>query len=276
MSVDVTSLWDSGRDDWAAACALAMEAGDLAAALFTVTQSLATDRRAARARLSAWAQMVLKQRLAGQPGADALRLVLVHGAGLEGAAAADYYDLQNSDLARVIERGRGMPILLCAVWIIVGVQAGVEVHGVGLPGHFIARVDDLLVDPFRGGRRMSVEDCQAIVTQATAGKVEWDDRLLRPVSVTDLVARVLRNLIGSAQRADDAIAVYRYARLGATLAPDDPNAILTWARAAEYVGARTEAARIYAQICDRFPATQHARMAEERVTELAGRADDLH
>ena len=48
-------------------------------------------------------------------------------------------------LAPVVARGRGMPILVSSVWIIVGTGAGIPVRGVGLPGHFIARVGEGIV-----------------------------------------------------------------------------------------------------------------------------------
>ncbi|MGK0361045.1 MAG: regulator of sirC expression with transglutaminase-like and TPR domain [Bradymonadia bacterium] len=275
MSTHATSLWDSGRDDWAAACKLAVDADDLAGALFVIAHALPADQRAARVRMSAWSQTVIKQRLAGQSGVEALRLVLVHGADLEGATA-DYFDLQNSDLARVIERRKGMPILLSAIWMIVGLQAGIEVHGVGLPGHFIVRVDDTLIDAFGGGRTMSVDDCQALAKQAMGESMAWDDRMLTPVTVGSLVGRVLRNLIGSAQRADDTVALYRYARLGAVLAPTDANALLTWGRAAELIGARGEAAQVYAQVVQRFEGSRQSQVAQVRAVALAGHRGSLH
>ena len=275
MSTDVKSLWGAGWDDWAAACALAVEADDLAQALFAIARASPSDRRAARVKLSAWSQTVLKQRLAGQSGVEALRLVLVHGAGIDGVKD-DYFDPQNSDLAGVVARGHGMPILVSAVWMIVGMQAGIEVHGVGLPGHFITRVDDTLVDPFRGGRAMSVEDCKALVEQATGGRASWDDRLLRPVSMVSLASRVVRNLINSAQRAKDGVGVYRYARLGAVLEADDVNAQLTWARGAEFVGARGEARQIYQRVARLFDGSPEARVASARAAALAGHRGSLH
>ena len=275
MSTDVKSLWDATWDEWAAACKLAVDADDLANALFAIARVSPAERRSARVKLSAWSQTVLKQRLAGQSGLEALRLVLVHGAGLDGDKS-DYFDPQNGDLAKVIERRRGMPIVVSAIWMIVGMQAGIEVHGVGLPGHFIARVDATLVDPFREGRSLSVEDCKALVGRATGGVASWDDRLLRPVAMTSLATRVVRNRINSAQRVDDGVAVYRYARLGAVLGANDVDAQLTWARAAEFIGARGEALQIYRRVARPFEGTPHARVASARATALAAHRDSLH
>lgn len=78
--------------------------------------------------------------------------------------AADYYDVKNSLLPDVLERRTGIPITLTLVWWEIARRAGVFARGVGFPGHFVARVDELkalsgralsaplFVDPFHGGR----------------------------------------------------------------------------------------------------------------------------
>ena len=53
--------------------------------------------------------------------------------------AEEYYDPRNSYLNEVLDRRTGMPITLSAVAMAVGSRAGLEVVGVGLPGHFVAK-----------------------------------------------------------------------------------------------------------------------------------------
>ena len=59
----------------------------------------------------------------------------------------------------MLERRTGIPISLSAVTMAVGRRVGLEVHGVGLPGHFIVKIvseaDEFFVDSFHGGRRLS-------------------------------------------------------------------------------------------------------------------------
>jgi regulator of sirC expression with transglutaminase-like and TPR domain len=59
----------------------------------------------------------------------------------------------------VLERRRGLPILLSVVWVEVGRRLGLPIHGVGLPGHYVAGWfgdgGPILVDPFRGGVRIA-------------------------------------------------------------------------------------------------------------------------
>ena len=55
------------------------------------------------------------------------------------ATCSDYYDPRNSYLNEVLDRRTGIPITLSAVAMAVGGRAGLEVVGVGLPGHFVAK-----------------------------------------------------------------------------------------------------------------------------------------
>lgn len=74
----------------------------------------------------------------------------------------DYYDPRNSFLNDVLERRTGIPITLAVVLIEVGARVGVELQGVGFPGHFLVRVpgcaDDHLLDPFFGGRPIGYDE----------------------------------------------------------------------------------------------------------------------
>src|SRR4051812_11858463 len=85
--------------------------------------------------------------------------------------AADYYDPRNSYLNDVLDRKAGIPITLSVVAVAVGRRAGLEVVGVGLPGHFIAKAvgdgQEVLFDPFHGGRPLDADACQRPVEQVT-------------------------------------------------------------------------------------------------------------
>jgi regulator of sirC expression with transglutaminase-like and TPR domain len=73
--------------------------------------------------------------------------------------SANYYDPCNSLLDVVITSKRGFPITLSLVLIAVGSRLGVELHGVGFPGHFLVGVgdrQDSFIDPFGGGQKLDV------------------------------------------------------------------------------------------------------------------------
>jgi hypothetical protein len=110
----------------------------------------------------------------------------------------DYYNPQNSNLVYVIEQGKGIPISLVSIFILVGRRLGIAIEGCNFPGHFLAiafeRGQPLVIDCFNGG--IIVDDVLLA-------------RYLDPVSVTvqdlthlqcdtiTLVSRVLRNLVNA-------------------------------------------------------------------------------
>ena len=85
---------------------------------------------------------------------EALRDLLVRRHGFSGDRE-DYYHPDNSMLDIVLERRKGLPILLSTVYVEVARRAGISVAGVGLPGHFVVahfgQTPPLLFDPFGGG-----------------------------------------------------------------------------------------------------------------------------
>lgn len=109
-----------------------------------------------------------------------------------------YYDARNSYLNEVLDRRTGIPITLSTVFMEVARRAGLEVEGVGLPGHFVVRVHTpsrpLLVDPFHGGTLLSEKDCQDRLDRIFNGKLKLEPRMLRPCRRRDMLERLLRNL----------------------------------------------------------------------------------
>ena len=77
-----------------------------------------------------------------------------------------YYDPDNSFLNRVLDRRTGIPITLCLIYIEVAGRLGLDVRGIGLPGHFIAALfhasGKIFIDPFNRGEIRSVDDCLEI------------------------------------------------------------------------------------------------------------------
>lgn len=111
----------------------------------------------------------------------------------------DYYDPRNSFLNEVMDRRVGIPITLSIIYMEVGRRAGLDVEGIGLPGHFIVRVRELglaealLVDPFHGVM-LTREDCQDRLDTVYDGLVSLTEEHLRAASAPEILVRVLRNL----------------------------------------------------------------------------------
>ncbi|MEU8539163.1 transglutaminase-like domain-containing protein [Streptomyces sp. NPDC048717] len=125
----------------------------------------------------------------------ALSELLGRREGFQGIGA-DYQRLESSLLHEVLKRRRGLPILLSVVWIEVARRAGAPVYGLGLPGHFVVGFGDpadlRLADPFAGGRPMTGEDAELIVTSATGEAL--DPSMLRPATAPSIVLRILNNI----------------------------------------------------------------------------------
>ena len=172
-----------------------------------------------------------------------------------------------------------MPITLSAVWILVGDGAGIPVDGVGLPGHFVARVDGsrpLVVDPFRGGRVLAMPECQAIVRRVSRGQLAWRDDFLDPTPIPHIVERVLRNLMVCHTRTGEDHARYRAARFVAQASPESEAAALLHARTADEIGLTPLAIRLYGEVAERFAQTPEGRWARGRREELETDAPRMH
>ncbi|MFC8130442.1 transglutaminase family protein [Streptomyces sp. NPDC057302] len=169
----------------------------------------AAGMRAARRILDRLADQ-LTARLAGQPPdqpdrsdqpggprswALALAELLGTRYGFKGRPG-DYQRLQSVLLHEVLRRRRGLPILLSVVWIEVARRAGVPVHGVALPGHFVvgfgAGDEQVLANPFAGGHVLSYTDAELMVAGATGAPLA--PSMLSPAGPLDIVLRVLNNI----------------------------------------------------------------------------------
>jgi regulator of sirC expression with transglutaminase-like and TPR domain len=149
---------------------------------------------------------------------------LFHELGLRGNER-NYYDARNSYLNEVLDRRIGIPITLSAVTIAVGRRAGLQVFGVGLPGHFIVKAsqggEEILFDPYHSGRRMTLEKCRLMVEQITGLPFEVDAAALRPVTLAAMATRILMNLKGVYLRQGDFPRAARTIERLRQLAPHD-------------------------------------------------------
>jgi hypothetical protein len=103
-----------------------------------------------------------------------------------------YYCEENSLLPRLISTRRGIPISLSLLYMMIGARAGMKIEGINLPGHFIARHGDLFFDPFHGGRILSGEDLQSILSRQG---MEMRESHLQPASPRQFLMRTLANLL---------------------------------------------------------------------------------
>src|SRR5512146_3040397 len=127
----------------------------------------------------------------------ALRKVLFEEEGYRGNEA-EYGDPRNSFLNKVIDRRLGLPITLCVLYMEVARRVGLVLHGVGFPGHFLAKYvppsgAEVFVDAFHGGEMLSADECVARYRARTGGR-DLDRRHLGAVAPRQILARMLQNL----------------------------------------------------------------------------------
>lgn len=148
-------------------------------------------------------------------------MALMRESGFEGNRES-YEDVRNSFIDRVLETGRGIPITLSAVAIHLAEVAGVNLGGIGFPGHFLVGVDldgpaPTIFDPFGGGQVLSFSELAALYTRATGRHLTAHAPMLRdalvPAPTRSILVRVSNNLRhhylrrGSQDRAADVVSL---------------------------------------------------------------------
>lgn len=127
---------------------------------------------------------------------------------------ASYYDPRNAYLNEVIDRKIGLPILLSILYLDVAARVGLNAAGVGLPGHYIVKVqfemNELYVDPFHGGTTLTMSEIAAMISGISGGQVRLTSEHLRAWTPRQTLVRVLSNLqnmwgrVGEARKAQAA------------------------------------------------------------------------
>jgi regulator of sirC expression with transglutaminase-like and TPR domain len=137
----------------------------------------------------------------------------------------NYYSAANSYLNEVIDDREGLPITLSVLYIELGRRCGLDVVGIGLPGHFVVQVrgdegQGKLIDPFDRGDELTELEATLLINSATGR--DWDDRYLEPQSPRDIVSRMLRNLLNVANSESDSESALRYVNTLLALNPESP------------------------------------------------------
>ncbi len=169
----------------------------------------------------------LRPRLTGRLAADAVELVQLLFTEEEFAGnQAEYYDPKNSYLNDVLDRKVGLPITLSLVAAAVGTRAGLTVEGVGLPGHFVAKVvgEDgaaVFFDPFHAGRFLDVAACEKLVSEATGQPFALTPQAAAAAPTGAVAVRLLTNLKGVYLKAADFARAARTTERLVSLLPRD-------------------------------------------------------
>jgi serine protease Do len=142
----------------------------------------------------------------------ALNKLLFAELGFHGSRT-DYYHRSNSYLNEVIDDREGLPITLSVLYMEIARRIGLNVVGVGLPGHFVVRHEPAegesrLIDVFENGAELTQEQAAAQVMRSAGRPLRDSD--LATATKRVIAIRMLHNLMNVARDAADVEAMLRY------------------------------------------------------------------
>lgn len=118
-----------------------------------------------------------------------------------------YDDLANADLARVIDRRKGLPIALSILYLHVARSLGWEAAGVNFPGHFLVRLgageDGIFADPFEQGAILSRADLDALLERMQGREAALAPGHLAIAGNRDILLRLQNNIKSRCLKAGD-------------------------------------------------------------------------
>ncbi len=171
-----------------------------------------------------------------------------------------FADPANSYLDLVVSRRHGIPITLAVVAMEVARRAGVALHGVGMPGHFLVGTADpqVLIDPLEG-RIIDRNDAAAIFHRFESQQT-FDEKFLRPTPPVAVLMRMLNNLRTLHLQQPDAPSQLAVLELLTRLPGCPPEEYLRLAQALAARGRPDEGARALEEVADRFSGRNRERL----------------
>lgn len=144
---------------------------------------------------------------------EALNGVILGSHGYHGDMLT-YDDIQNANLMRVIDRKKGLPVVLGILYIHAARAHGFAADGINFPGHFMIRTGEdgarIIIDPFNEGIERTAVDLRDML-KATAGmEAELTPDHYAAVGNRDILVRLQNNIKARHERAgrpEDALRV---------------------------------------------------------------------
>ncbi|MBL8018421.1 MAG: transglutaminase family protein [Leptospirales bacterium] len=110
--------------------------------------------------------------------------------------AADYYDPDNSFITSLLRTGKGIPVTISVLCILLARRVGLPVYGVNMPGHFLLTFREggqsWFMDPFDQGAILSEEACLQFLSRQN---LPSDSVYLKAAENITILKRMYRNLI---------------------------------------------------------------------------------
>lgn len=112
--------------------------------------------------------------------------------------ADTYHDVQNANIASVIDRRRGLPVALSILYITVGKRLQWDVQGLDFPGHFLCRIAHegrrIIFDPFTSCKLMEAADLRSFLKENKGSAAELSARYYEVASNRGILLRLQNNI----------------------------------------------------------------------------------
>jgi regulator of sirC expression with transglutaminase-like and TPR domain len=110
----------------------------------------------------------------------------------------DYHNPENASLDRVIDRRKGLPIMLSVVVMFLARRLNLPFYGVNMPIHFMLMYkthnQEILIDPFDSGSIVTYNQCCYFLKK---NGIEPRPEHLDKADEADILTRCIRNLMHS-------------------------------------------------------------------------------
>jgi serine protease Do len=152
----------------------------------------------------------------------ALNRYLFEEQGFHGSRT-DYDNRSNSYINEVLDDREGLPITLTVVYVEIARRLGLNIVGVGMPRHFLARHEPKLgshqlVDVFERGRRLTPAEARKKFEELS--DATWKDSYLESIPPRSMLERILRNLFNAAYEAREPERMLHYTDAILILSPN--------------------------------------------------------
>lgn len=118
--------------------------------------------------------------------------------------AENYHHVDNATFERVVERRKGLPIMLSLIVLFISRRLGLPFYGVNMPIHFMLMYEThnqvILIDPFDGGTIVTYNQCYYFLKK---NGIEPRPEHLGKAKPSDILIRCIRNLIKSYRKVND-------------------------------------------------------------------------
>ena len=186
-----------------------------------------------------------------------------------------YDDPANTNLIRVTERRRGLPVALGVIWLHAARAAGWGSHGVDFPAHFLVSLEgrktQVVVDVFNGGQVMSARALRDLLKRVEGENAELRPGLLQPMSTRRVLLRLQNNITSRRLAARDVPGALACTENMLRFAPEEANLWREAGNLNQTLDHLAAAMRCYERCLALIPEGEYATQTRSKIAELRSR-----